>query len=360
MAGSPDKAASSTAQAVDVATVRVLPAEYRANIEAFGEAEAHYQLSLSTQVAGRIEMLNDAFENGKRIAQGEALLQLEDSSYKAAVASAEKDLADAKLALLEEERQGIQAEAEWKASGLGGNPDSVLVLRKPQFAAAEAAVTTSQAALDSARHDLAQTHLTAPFDALVVERLVSPGAYVQAGTEVATLYSTDRIEISVGLSARDWQNLPDSDLLIAGDWAVELTDVETAQQWTGRVVRLEQHLNDTTRQRAIIVAVDQPLDQNPALFPGTFVKARLSGVKRDKLWKLPVSALSQRGEVWYVTASNTLAKVEITPVFGDADSIYVPVPDELAAEPQQVLVHPLNGYLEGMRINPVEEKRDEE
>lgn len=350
---------TSTAQAIDVATVRVSPSEYQAHIEAFGEAQAHYQLSLSAQVAGQIESLNDAFENGKRITQGESLLQLEDSSYQAAVASAEKELADAKLALLEEQRQGVQAEAEWKSSGLGGKPDSALVLRKPQLAAAQAAVTTSQATLRNAKHDLAQTHMLVPFDALVVERLVSPGGYVQAGTQVATLYSTDRIEIRVALSARDWQNLPSSNVLTAGNWPVELTDVENGQRWSGHVIRVEQHRDDTTRQRALIIAVDQPLDLNPALLPGTFVKARVAGTQRGDLWKLPISALSQRGEIWYVTAFNTLAKVEATPLFSDADNIYVAVPEQLDTMPQQVLAHPLNGYLEGMHVNPVEEQTDE-
>ncbi len=350
---------SSTAQAIDVATVRVAPASYQAHVAAFGEAQAHYQLSLSAQVSGKITSLNDAFANGRRIAQGESLLQMEDSSYRAAVASAEKELADAKLALLEEQRQGVQAETEWKASGLGGKPDSALVLRKPQLAAAQAAVSTAQAALRSARHDLEQTRMLTPFDALVVERLVSPGGYVQAGTEVATLYSTDRIEIRIALSARDWQNLPADDQLTVGDWPVSLTDVENGQQWSGRVIRVEQHLDDTTRQRALIVAVDQPLDQEPPLLPGTFVRAQVAGTERNDLWKLPVSALSQRGEIWYITAFNTLVKIAATPVFSDADNIYIAVPEQLEAMPQQVLVHPLNGYLEGMHTNPIEEPRDE-
>lgn len=347
------------AQAVEVAVLRVSPGIYQASITAFGEAEAHYRLDLSTAVAGQIVALNASFENGGRVAKGDVLLQLEDSSYRAAVANAEKERADARLTLLEEQRQGMQAEAEWKSSGLGGQPDSALVLRKPQLAAAQAAVTTAQATLVSARQDLARTRLTAPFDAVVVERLVAPGSYVQAGAQVATLYSADRSEIRVALSARDWQNLPGSDPLTAGNWPVALTDVESGQQWTGHVVRVEQHRDDTTRQRALIIAVEHPLDRDPPLLPGTFLKVRIAGIERDNLWKLPIAALSQRGEIWYVTASKSLAKFETTPVFSDADSIYVPVPDALTAIPQQVLAHPLNGYLSGMRVTLTEASHDE-
>jgi RND family efflux transporter MFP subunit len=346
------------AQATDVSVVRVRAQAYQAQVEAFGEAAARYQLELGTQVSGRILSLNEAFESGSRIDRDEVLLQLDQSSYKAALAGAEQALADARLALLEEQRQGLQAEAEWRSSGLSGTPDSPLVLRKPQLASAKAAVTAAQATLASARNDLNQTRLKAPFDALIIERLVAPGDYLQAGTQVATLYSTDRIEIRLAVSARGWLNLPSDDLLTAGDWPVALRDVENGQGWNGRVIRVESHRNETTRQRVLVVAVDQPLDQQPPLLPGTFVKAKIAGGERDQLWKLPITALSQRGEIWYVDSTNKLAKLAVTPAFSDAESIYIPVPSQFQSSTFQVLEHPLNGYLEGMKVNPIEERSD--
>jgi hypothetical protein len=73
------------------------------------------------------------------------------------------------------------------------------------------------------------------------------------------------------------------------------------------------------------------------------------------LWKLPGSALSQEGEIWYVRADNTLASFPAKPLFNDGDVIYVSVPDTLQGREQNVLVHPLNSYLAGMRVHPVQE-----
>ena len=326
----------------------------------YGEARAHYELTLAAQVAGRVESISESFESGRQVAEGAVLVQLKDSDYRAALASAEKDLASARLDLMEEERQGVQAAAEWKASGLRGQPDSELVLRKPQLAAAKAAVANYEAARVSAREDLAETRITAPFDAQVVKRNVAPGSYVQVGTEIATLYSVDRAEVSVALSARDWSNLPDLATLTRGNWPATLTSVEDGQVWTGRVLRAERHLDEATRQRALVIAVDRPLEQTPPLLPGTFLKAEVAGREIGGLWLLPNAARSQRGEIWLVGPDDTLENFAAEPAFSDAQGIYVAAPEALRGTAQRVLVHPLNGYLPGMAVNPVEVSNDED
>jgi RND family efflux transporter MFP subunit len=321
---------------------------------AYGAAETHYQLTLTAEVSGRVENLAEGFEVGSRLAVGTELARIEASNYRAALAAAESERQQARVTLLEEERQALQAEAEWRASGLEGEPDSPLALRQPQLAAARTALDNAQAAVDSARYDLAQTRITLPFDALVISRDIAPGSYLQAGTQVATVYSSDRVEITLSLPARDWQNLPDGDRLLSGAWPVTLTGVENGQQWQGRVLRTEQHLDSTTRQRSLVVAVDQPLALEKPLLPGTFLKARLVGDQVDGLWQLPSSALSQRGEIWFVDTDEQLDHFATDPLFNDGEHIYVRAPKTLAGTPIQVLSHPLNSYLKGMLVNPVE------
>ena len=84
----------------------------------------------------------------------------------------------------------------------------------------------------------------------------------------------------------------------------------------------------------------------------------MPGRQLGGLWRLPNAALSQRGEVWRVAAGGTLESFATEPVFSDRQVIYVRVPDSLRDTAQQVLVHPLNGYLKGMAVNPVEVSND--
>lgn len=356
-ANRPVPARPDNVQAADVSVVRVRPDTYSPAIEAFGAVTPRYELTLAAEVSGQVVSMADNLESGRLVRQGELLVQLEDTDYRAALATAEKDLASARLDLLEEEREASQARAEWQSSGIDGEPDSPLVLHEPQLALARAAVAEAEAAVASARLDLERTRIRAPFDALVIARYVSPGTWLQAGSEVADLYSTDRAEISLPLSQHDWANLPDADQLEQGDWPVRLTSVETGQSWQGHVQRIERHLDDSSRQQSLIVAVDQPLAQTPPLAPGIFVRAEIPGRKLDGLWRLPPSALSQRGEIWYV-ADGVLQKFAREPVASDDEAIYVRPPESLSQQETPVLVHPLSGYVPGMAVRAVEASDD--
>ncbi|MDO6682491.1 MULTISPECIES: efflux RND transporter periplasmic adaptor subunit [unclassified Oceanobacter] len=350
--GAGGRPAEEAVVAASVRVVEVTAATYQAELSGYGSAEAHFQLSLTARVAGNIERITDLFDSGRRVAQGAVLATLENSSYQAEVAEAEQDVADARLALLEEQREVEQALDEWQAAGLSGEPDSPLLLREPQLAAAEAALKNAEAALRSARKQLSWTRITAPFDALVVERLVSPGEYVSAGGDIATLYSTDRVEVSVALSEQEWAMLPGIETLLDGQWPVTLTSVESDGQWQGVVLRAEQHMDEETRQRALIVAVEKPLDQQPMLQPGLFVKVSLLGKSVDQLWKLPASALSQRGEIWLVNDRDLLEKYVADTLFSDANFIYTSVPEGLSGT-HKVVVQPLSSYVEKSLVKPV-------
>lgn len=343
----------------DVSVLSVTPAGYAARVTAWGAVSPHYELSVSSQVEGRVVTLADGFETGAVVKKGTVLVQLEEVAYRSAVDEAASALSEARVSLLEEEREALQARTEWKASGVSGKPASELVLRGPQLAAAKAAVTAAETALAQAREDLDHTRITVPFDAVVVTREVAPGAYLQAGSAVATLYSVDRAEVTLSLSAEEWSRLPESDQMNSGNWPVTLTRIKDSGSWTGRILRAERHLDASSRQRNLIIAVDHPLDADPPLLAGTFVKADITGRQLENLWRLPGSALSQKGEVWYVTADKSLAAVSTEPVFTDGDFVYVSPPAELSSATCQVLVHPLNSYLQGMVVNPVEEANHE-
>lgn len=337
----------------EVSVLEVDGSSYSAAITGFGEASPNYQVTVTAEVSGRVEELGENFKSGAILSKGDMLLRLDDIEYLAAVATAESDLAQAGLELLEEERQAAQAQAEWESSGLEGEPDSELVLRKPQFAAARAVVKKRQAALKQARRNLAKTTVRAPFDCLIISRLATPGSYLQSGTEIALLHSVDTMEVAIALSSAEWKNLPTSEEL--QDYAALVKDVESNRSWKGRIDRLEGHIDTATRQRTLVVAVDNPLQQEVPLLAGTFVKVEIAGREVDGLWKLPVSALSQQGKIWYVTDNNSLACFLAKPRFSDREAIYITPPKELSFKRQRVLAQPLSSYMAGMKIKPVVE-----
>jgi len=338
----------------EVKVITVSPSRYQAVITGYGSAEPRYRLELSSQISGQVSKLSPHFASGNIVKAGDLLAQVDDAPYKAALSAAARALADAKLALLEEERQALQARREWQASNIKGEPDSELVLREPQLRVARAAVAEADAALANARNNLNHTQIKAPFDAIISRRDIAPGSYVQTGTVIALLDDSQQLELSLPLAARDWLQLP-SDLASLSNDArtVSLNQVETGQQWQGVLSRSELHRDSETRQRAAIVTINAPLTQTPPLLPGTFVQATLLGRWVDNLWQLPASALSQRGEIWYVDSSDILRKFTAASLFNNGGFVYIPVPKALAASPQKVVIHPLSSYLPGVSVHAV-------
>lgn len=334
----------------EVEVIKVHKQNYQAEIIGYGEAKSRNTLILTTEVSGQVDTLSSQFETGKQIEQGALLASLNDTNYQQAVTDAQVSVADAKVALLEEQREGQQAQMEWKNSGMKGEPDSSLVLRQPQLVAAQAVLSNAKRQLKTAQRNLQQTHIIAPFNALIIARDIQPGSYLSVGTTVGTLYSTDRVEITIPLSEHQWNSLPNINNLPPKSWAVNLTNTNGTQHWQGYVQRIEQHLDASSRQRALIVAIDSPLTQTPALFPGTFLTAAVQGTTLNAIWALPASAISQSGYVWYLDDSNNLMNFKANKLFEKEDKVYIsPLKDK---ENIQIVIRPLNNYLVGMNMTP--------
>ncbi|MFS1948270.1 efflux RND transporter periplasmic adaptor subunit [Vibrio lentus] len=341
-------------QQQQVSVVLATLGDYQAEIVGYGEAKSRYELMFSTEVGGRVETISSQFETGQVISQGEVIANIDSTSYQQAVTQAKANVAQAQLDLLEEQRQGEQAKSEWQRSGLSGEPDSPLVLREPQLAQVTAALENAKLELVKAQQDLEKTTLVAPFDSLVVSRDVQPGSYAQTGAQIATLYSIDEVEVSVPLSESQWLSLPNSDnsQLKEQPWPVTLSSSDGQYQWQGYVERVEQHLQQDTRQRSLIVKVDNPLEQDKDLYPGTFVQATISGKQLTQLWELPASALSQQGDLWFVDNNSQLSKSNANVEFEKGGLIYID-PTKLNVEigdSVQVVKRPLSSFKAGMVV----------
>ncbi|KAB0289140.1 efflux RND transporter periplasmic adaptor subunit [Vibrio fortis] len=337
-------------------------ASYRAEVVGYGETKPRYELAFASEVSGRVEWLSSSFEAGSTVKEGELLAKIDTTTYQQALTQAKSDVASATQELLEEQRQGEQARSEWERSGLTGEPSSPLVLREPQLASAQAKLANAKQALVKAQQDLSNTEVRAPFDSVVVSRDIQPGSYLNAGSSVAKLYSTDRIEIEIPLSEQQWANLPkaakDGNQQGNVTWNATITDSTGAFEWQAQVERGYQYVAQNTRQRSVVLVVDNPLEQTQPLFPGTFVTATISGAEVDNLWQLPASALSQQGDIWTVDSQGMLTKSPAATLFERNEHIYVePVNSENAA---QVVMRPLSNFKVGMKVNPTvaEENND--
>ena len=328
--------------------VTVLPistGSYNSVIQAFGEVRAVDEISLSSQLTGRVVWRNAKFAVGGRITKGEVLIRIDDTDFQTALANAKQAEAEAALALQQEERQREQAARDWQRSGIKEKPGA-LALREPQLKVAQSRYQAAKVAVVQAKRDLALTQLKAPFAAVIVQRSAALGSYVESGTVVATLRASDQAEISLSLSANQWQQLPDNPVGL--EVALQSRD-QSGVQWQGSVQRLSSTIDANTRQRSLTVVVDQPLDQATPLLFGSFVGAQIQGAQVPDLFALPASALTADGYIWHVV-DQKLQRVRRAPLFSAAGQIFVPQGE--LPESIQLVRKPMSGYLPEMQVQP--------
>lgn len=129
--------------------------------------------ALSTATSGVVEKV--LVRAGDRVKKGDTLMQLEQRALRARMAQAMAELKHQKL-LREEATRELQRSQELYDRTLLADHD--LQLAKIADADAEASYQRSRAAYHQAQEDLNNSEIKAPFDAVVVTRMVQPAETV--------------------------------------------------------------------------------------------------------------------------------------------------------------------------------------
>lgn len=316
-------------------------------IEGYAEVISSETLNVLAQVSGRVIWRSADFKVGKEVKKGTLLLRVEDSDYQATLANAEKALADAHLALLQEERKHKRAQVNWTRSEIEDTP-SELALRKPQLAIAQRQYTAAQKAVEHAKNNLANTKIYAPFNAVITAREVTSGSYLSPGSSIGELKAADTAEVKVALSEREWQQLPDSLDKIEVDL---FSSAHPSVVWKGRVSELSLVIDQSTRTRTLTVAVDSPLTQPTPLLLGSFVNIRLAGKPQPDSYVIASSSITADGYIWF-EKGDQLYRHKSATLFANAKEIGIARGD---LDTQINLVtKPLSHYSVGMKVAAVE------
>lgn len=332
-----------------VSVLTVEPRTHAARVAALGEVIPVWESTVRAQVNGRIESISETFRAGALVKKGEVLVRLESSAYEAQAADARSRLASAETELLQEELLAQEAQANWARSGIGGQPDSPLTLRTPQLKVARANVVAARTALEYAERQLGWTEIRAPFDGVVISRAVDLGESLFAGDEVGSFYGLDAVEVGIRLDNTEWNLLPKP--LIGSE--AKLREPQRNSEWVARVIRESQQLDRDSRLRTLFLRVEKPLEQEPPLLPGMFVRSELFGREISGMIRLPESALTKAGKVWFVDSENRLESRRAEPLFRGDGTVFIKVPDEMAQE-LRVAVSPNSSFISGLRVRAIE------
>ena len=165
------------------------------------------------------------------------------------------------------------------------------------------------------------------------------------GATIATLRSSQSAEITLTLAESQWRQLPEK---LEASQAIIRSVSNSEVSWSGIAKRLSSTVDPVTRQRALVIAVDHPLEQKEPLLFGSFVSAEIQGRAQDDLLSIPAFSLTAEGEIWLVE-NNQLVRRKVKPVFSDDGQLFISQQD--LPEQVQLVRHPMASYLPGMTVN---------
>src|SRR5262249_17591491 len=179
------------------ALVAVVAKPVARSVELPGELLPYLSVPLHAKVTGYVERV--LVVRGIVVRQGDPLVDLTAPEIKTHIAQAESAAQTAESQRAEAEAQLAAAQSTYErlqkaAETPGAVAGNELILAQKQVEAAQAlvrsrqeSIRTAQAAVQAEKDLEAYLKITAPFDGVVTERLVHPGALVGPGTEPALL-----------------------------------------------------------------------------------------------------------------------------------------------------------------------------
>ncbi len=307
------------------------------------------------QVSGIILKRN--FIEGSDVKTGQSLYQIDPATYQAAWDSAKGDLAqaqaNAKIAALTVKRYkpllgtGYVSQQDY---------DTALATQSQTAAAVQAA----QAALETARINLAYTKVISPISGRIGKSAVTEGALVQNGqtTAMATVQQLDPIYVDITQSSNDYSRLRNemkSGQLqqVNGKATVKLvTQDGKVQPQSGTLEFSDVTVDETTGSITLRAIFPNPQHD---LLPGMFVRARLDeGIKPDALL-VPQQAITRtptgQATTMVVGSDNKVSERNVTAAQAIGDKWLV---TEGLQSGEKVIVTGLQRVKPGVTVTPEE------
>ncbi|WP_420588386.1 efflux RND transporter periplasmic adaptor subunit [Bacterioplanoides sp.] len=326
-----------------VSVVPLQPQNYQVQVNASGITQARWPTRLVAAVDGRISELSARLEPGVLVNDGQLLLKIQDSQYQAQLDSARSRLANAQLNLEKTLHEQTVAQRS------GGKLRTPYARYEPQVASAQADVKAATSELKNAQQRLKDTEIHAPFAAIILQRLVTPGQWLPTSSETFVIAASDSIDIKVEMPESDWAQLPQ----LSNGNAVSVA-TNNGEQWQGKVRYISPVREKSTRQRSLIVKVDspyQPQQQQLPLLPDTQVDLTFNGNEQQQVFVAPASVLTEDGNIWSVNAQNLLQQEEVELLAQSVEQVVVRFKQQ-PQQPRQVVLYPLGSMINGQQVMP--------
>jgi multidrug efflux pump subunit AcrA (membrane-fusion protein) len=160
------------------------------------------------------------------------------------------------------------------------------------------------------------------------------------------LAASDSIDIELPISEMHWQQVQAA--LVEPSIRVVS---RSGNQWSAKVRYVSPEVDSVTRQRQVVLAVENPYQNKPRLFPNQQVQAVVNLGLQDDVVSVPLSAMTRDGYVWTLDTENRLRKESVTLIGQSSQELDIRFNDQ-SAKARRVVQYPLSSMLIGKQVAP--------
>ncbi len=302
---------------VSVETTRVESGEFIVHNSYAGEFQSDGMAQLSADVAGRVTEVH--VNIGDTVTDGQVLATIDDRTFRQNVRELEAALQVSRASVQEAQvnRESLEADLRRRRPLLERQMvtereieelENSVRRAEQQVAVAQATVEQNQARLSSAREDLRNAQIRAPFTGQIGERYIDRGSFVTPGQPAFTVIDGGQLFLTVRLPERDAPRVHRETPVVIRVGATG------SAPFTGEIHRIAPAMDATTRSLRVDVVLDA--DQEIFVRPGMFARVQLELGREDNALTLGNQAILRRTDgtpyVWRVNDEDQAERRELT------------------------------------------------
>ena len=270
-----------------------------------GTVKAASDISVLSEVKGKVTYIAPKLYSGTYFSEGELLLKIDAEEYQLQLEVALANYEAQRVNLQKVQEQGKIARKQWEfyKTRHPNEEATPLTLREPQLKQAEAALKSALANVKTARLQLKRTEIRAPFNCYIKERMIDLEQYIQPSQQLLSLFSTDKARIHLQFKESERS-------LFVLNAPARISVENDGFVWNGRVKSVGTSLNKTTRMFQVIVEIDNPFKGTKPLLNGAFVQAEIEGKTLSESYLIPRDYIKENTFV-YVENEGVLRKRDV-------------------------------------------------
>lgn len=315
-------------------------------LPANGNLTAKQRVELYSEVQGIFRTGNKLFKPGQTYRRGEALIRIDASEYYASVQSAKSNLYNSIAAIMPDLRLDFpEVFSKWQTYlnnfDLAKSTPELpkMTSEKENYFITGRGIVSSYYNVKNLEQRLSKYNITAPFDGILTEALVTEGSLIRNGQKLGEFINPKVYEMEVAIS-KSFANI-----LKVGE-KVSLSNLDKTESYSGTVSRVNGSIDATTQT---ITAFIEVMHEN--LKEGMYLEASLNAKDIEDAIEIDRNLLQDDQKI-FVVKDSLLDAIPVKPIhFSDTKVVLKEVPNGTI-----ILNKAVPGAYAGMLVKPFDPK----